>query len=81
MTWNYRIVEQDDGTHALIEVYYDEHGAITAYAAEPESLGHYESPEELRGALSMMVADAWLSPPLKASDLPTSPTSPESGHD
>jgi hypothetical protein len=35
MSWNYRVIRHEDGSHARHEVYYDEAGAPTMYSERP----------------------------------------------
>jgi hypothetical protein len=48
MSWNYRVVRDDHGVFSVMEVYYDEDGAISSWC-NAHALG--ESLDELRSDL------------------------------
>jgi hypothetical protein len=60
MSWNYRILRHQDGTLALHEVHYDQHGRPRAYTAEPTRfvVDADEGAEGLRASLERALHDA-----------------------
>lgn len=58
MTWNNRIVKNKQGLYSIHEVYYNVDGVPYSMTKNPIHLGHYESPEELKQALQIIIDDA-----------------------
>ena len=57
MKWNYRVVQHDNGSYAVHEVYYKKSGSIE-YCSNDPVIGPFESLEELLETLTMIKNDA-----------------------
>ncbi len=59
MTWNYRIIHHDKGGHsyfAIHEVFYDDHGKVTNWTADPIYVSG-ENKLEVNRTLEQMLED------------------------
>ena len=59
MKWNYRVFRKNINDREWVyikETYYDESGEVCSVLEEPET-GYWESIDELRGSLEMMLSD------------------------
>lgn len=52
--WNYRILEAEDGTLAIHEVYYDENHKPASCTANPIDISGYETVHELLCDITLM---------------------------
>lgn len=64
MSWNYRIVQTDDGDFGLYEVHYGENGIPNNRTEKPISFvcGSDEGPDGILKSLALALADAYLRP-------------------
>ena len=46
MTWNYRLVKHNDGTHGIHEVFYDDDGNPDGMSMDPIRLGSFDYEDE-----------------------------------
>lgn len=62
MNWNYRIIRTNERglgeLFSLHEVFYDDSDQPTSRTTDPIDFGSYESPDELRKAITLAAADA-----------------------
>lgn len=52
--WNYRLLEAEDGTLAIHEVYYDEEGKPMSCTANPIDISGWNNIQEIADTLEMM---------------------------
>ncbi len=76
MSWNYRIVQHDEGWMGLHEVYYNDNGTPSLYTAKPVGFIATEDEDEtaIIESLELALRDARTRPVLKASDITGSKT-------
>jgi hypothetical protein len=72
MSWNYRVIRHEDGSHALHEVYYDEAGAPSVYSERPCGFVG-DTLDDLLASLDLARKAALERPILDAQDLPGRP--------
>jgi hypothetical protein len=65
--WNYRVLEAEDGTLGIHEVYYDEHAQPEYCTVDPVDLGGWTSVMDLVGTIEY-IQKAFLKPILNYED-------------
>lgn len=56
MTWNYRVIEDKDGSLGLYEVYYNDNEKIEGWTAD-RIIGQFENMDDLKTTLENMLYD------------------------